>query len=171
MRYRIILILAIMLLFVGSAAAAFETSEFTRSPVVTVSTLKGQYMNACATFTWKKGLGTAADFNNYVVRLTSNNTEFNKDVNTINSWYSVCTITPGEWVKAVVYRVDGNAEGYFLNSEPDVNVTVFPGNVAQAGTYMFYNILVAIGGLAALVVTVIVISIFLKRMGIKIFNR
>ncbi len=165
MRNGIILILAIMLLFVGSAAAAFEAGDFTRSPTQTITNLKGQYMNACATFTWDKGLGTAADFNNYVVRLTSNNTAFNKDVNTINSWYSACTILPGEWVKAEIFRVDGNTEGLFLNAEPDVNVTVYPGNVTQAGVYMFYNVLIAVGGLAALLITAIVVAIFFKRSG------
>lgn len=159
------LILTLLLLFVGSAAAAFDTVTFTRSlnvPSVVITT--ADYQQACGFFVWRSA--NDADFNTYVVRLTSNNTEFNNvDVNTRNSWYSACSIQPGEWVKAVVYRIDGNADGYFLNTNPDANATVFPGNVTQAGIYLIYNILVAIGGLVGLAILGIVFVVVFKRLG------
>ncbi len=163
MRNSIFLILAMMLLFLGSVSAAFVTTEFTRSPVVSVTNLEGRYTNACAKFTWDAG--AAPDFNNFVLRVTSNNSDFSGDINTTNNWYNACTIVPGEWVKVVVFKVDGNSEGYFLNFEPDVNTTVFPGNVTQAGTFMIYNILVAVGGLVSLVILAVIFGLVFKKIG------
>ena len=166
MRHWIILALAVLLLFSGSAFAAFDATTFTRSlnvPTVVITT--ADYQQACAFFAWRGA--NDADFNNYVVRLTSNNSEFNMDVNTRNTWYNACTIVPGEWVKAVVYRVDGNADGYYLNTEPDANATVNPGTMAQSGLYLMYNVLVAIAGIVALVVLATVMAVLFKKTGFK----
>ena len=169
MRHWIILALAVLLLFSGSAAAAFSTTAFTRSPAVpTVVITAGDYENACADFRWQAVQSdTNGDFNTFVVRLTSNNSAFNIDVNTRAARYTACTIVPGDWVKATIYRVDGNAEGLYLNKFPDANITVNPGTMTQSGLYLMYNVLVAIAGIVALVVLATVMALVFKKTGFQ----
>lgn len=167
MRKLILAIFAAMLLFSVSANAAFDTATFNRDPenAVLVEGLIPLSSDACAVFHWD--LVSDVDFNNFVVRSSSNNPKFNYDTNTRNSWITHCTISDGDWVKVVVYRVDGNADGYVMSNYPDINAIVNPGTMVQAGNYFAYMVMVAFGTLVGLIIITIVLIFVLKHFGLK----
>ena len=166
-----IIVALITLLCLGSAYSAFTPGNFERGTgVASVTGLRGTYVNTCANFSWTANTQTSdqnSAFSNqhYIVRATSNQPDLVEDLNTTATRYTACTMSPGDWVKVVVYRVDGNASGIFLNLSPDANATVNPGTVAQAGTYLVYNMIVAIGGLVALIVLTLVMVVVLTKIG------
>ncbi len=169
MRNWIVAVLLIMLLAIGTASAPFTVSEFERSDLTAVVNLRGAYENTCAVFRWNTSCSGCDALETFVVRTTSNNPEFDGvDTNTSNTWFTACTIKPGEWVKAIIYRVDTNTDGHFLNTPPDVNVTVNPGTTTQAGIYLMFQILTAIGAIASLLVLAGVMVLVFKRIGFKI---
>jgi len=159
-------------LFLAGSAAAFDPTAFTRceagtAAAASVTNLTGEWKDACAVFEWDAV--SDDDFNNFVVTTTSNNDAFNGlDVNLTAGAYTLCTLQDSQWVKAIVYRVDGNADGYCLNIEPDANVTVNPGTMTQAGRYLAFNVMVAFAGLIGLIIIVVVMIVVLKRMGISV---
>ena len=162
MRKLILAIFAAMLLFSVSANAAFDTATFNRDPenAVLVEGLIPLSSDACAVFHWD--LVSDVDFNNFVVRSSSNNPKFNYDTNTRNSWITHCTISDGDWVKVVVYRVDGNADGYVMSNYPDINGVMNPGNMVQAGQYLVFNTMEAFAGIITILIILIFVSVFFK---------
>lgn len=162
-----IIVALITLLFMGFASATFVESHFERGlNVPTIRNFSGQYTNSCATFMWARD--ETADLSHFVVVTESNVAKFNSlDFNTTNSWYTACTIAPGDWVRAYVYRIDENTDGYFLNMHPDVNAVVNPGTSSQAGIYLLYNILAALGAVASLLILAIVLAMIFKHTGFR----
>jgi len=84
-----------------------------------------------------------------------------------------CTATPGDSLSVIVQRYDGNADGHFVNQgvegglfaeAGDLNGELQTGGVTGAGIYLFYAVLMAIAGLAALIIIVTVVLVLMKKM-------
>ena len=174
----LLVVSALLVLLFASAAVATDMSLFHRGGTVeSVTGLTAAWENSCAVFKWN---ATAdADFNNFVVQTVSNQSvpNLNTDVNTRANEYVLCTLAAGNWVKATVYRIDGNTTALpppadtnytiWKNVEPDANVTLNPGSETQAGQFLVYNVLLAIGGIIALVILVAIVIMILKIFNIK----
>lgn len=168
MRNWILAMFIVLLLGMGTASA-FTSTDYQRDTVNdrVVANLHGTWTDACAVFTWDAA--SSADFNNYVVSTTSNNASFNGvDTNTKANSIVFCTLQDSEWVKAIVYRIDGNVDGFFMNDYPDVNATINPGTMVQAGQYLVYQVMIAIAAIVSLVIIVLVTIVILAKLGINV---
>jgi len=152
-----------------------------RTPQTSLEDLRITYTTA-ACFRVQWGTATISgydtgDFNNYRLQVTSSNASFNGiDENisasdTLSRLY--CTATPGDSLSVIVQRYDGNADGHFVNQgvegglfaeAGDLNGTLQTGGVTDAGIYLFYAVLIAIAGLAALIIIVTVVLVLMKKM-------
>ena len=151
-----------------------------RTPQTELSNLRINYTTAaCFQVLWDTAVETehaAADFNNYRLQITSSNASFNGlDENVTTAIQNYCTAAPGDSFTVIVQRYDGNAEGHFVNQgvegglfaeAGDLNGTLQTGGVAGAGIYLFYAVLIAVAGLAALIVVVTVVLAAMGKIGI-----
>ena len=165
-----------MLLLLASPAFAIV-----RTPQTDLNNLRILWDDACFEVYWdttaKYGHVTA-DFNNYRVTTTSSNATLNNlDVNTRSNFYEFCTGTPGDSITVVVQRYDGNADGHFVNvgeqaglnaGSGDLNGSLDTGDATQAGLYLFYKVLTAFAGIAALMIVVTVLFVVLSKLGFSL---
>jgi hypothetical protein len=169
-----IVFLALMVLLLSANGFAIV-----RTPQTSIDDLRITYTAACFRVQWSaatiSGYNTA-DFNNYRLQVTSSNSSFNgidENVTVVSRTY--CTAAPGDSLSVIVQRYDGNAEGHFVNQgvegglfaeAGDLNGTLQTSGIAGAGIYLFYAVLIAVAGLAALIVITAIILSVMRKMPI-----
>lgn len=169
-----IFIIACIVLLLSSSVLALGI----RTPQTAVSNLRIRYDDACFKAQWDTAVAathTAADFNNYRLQVTSSVAAFDGlDENVTAQTRDYCTVVPGDTISIILQRFDGNIDGHWVSQgveggledgAGDINVSLETGTVTGAGMFLFYAVLVAIAGLAALIIIITVVLAMLGKLG------
>lgn len=170
---RKILLALFALALLVPAASAFDESAFTRCLAGTashaaVTGLQVSMKSLCAVVKWNSV--SDADYNHVVVRISSNSSSISSgDYNTSGTEFVACTLGNGEWIEATVFRIDGNADGYCLNTVPDANMNLRTGSPIQGGQYLVYSIFAGIGGVIILVILAALLVFLIAKFKLRLF--
>ena len=163
--YGVIALFLFVLLLSSSGLAQVCANEKDGSTVTVTGTLSG----LCANFDWTKSndaVYVAADFNNYVVTVTSSlgSDLSTGDFNTRTASYSACPIDSGETVTINVMAYDSNKDGSHCSN--DANTSVRIGTTTGSVQYLVYQIFVGIGGIIALLIMAVIAIMILSKFNI-----
>ena len=161
-----VIALALLVLLLASSGYARVCSNHT--PATTMS-VTGTLSGVCANFAWaRSNVATyvAADFNNYIVTVTSSlgSSLSTGDFNTNSTSYRACPIDSGETITIDVMSYDGNKLGMFCSN--DANTSVRIGTTTGSVQFLVYQIFTGIGGIILLLIMAIIAIMILAKFNI-----
>ena len=169
--YGVIALVLLVVLMAGGGFAQVCANPKLDSTVTVTGTISG----ICANFDWTKSndaVYVAADFNNYVVTVTSSlgSDLSTGDFNTRTASYNACPMDSGETVTINVIGYDGNADGHFCSN--DANTSVKIGTTTGSVQYLVYQIFTGLAGIIVLLILAIIAVMILAKFNIgKVIGR